>query len=62
MISLKRSKKLDTSFHHAFGNKIRVAHASSCVIREVLELSEGVGTLADHMWLIFNPLTEHAFS
>jgi hypothetical protein len=54
---------MDTSFHHAeaFGNKIQVAYASFCVIQEVLELSEGVGTLADRMWLIFNPLTEHPF-
>jgi hypothetical protein len=54
---------VDTSFHHAeaFGNKIRVAYASFCVIQEVLELSEGVGTLADRMRLIFYPLTEQAF-
>jgi hypothetical protein len=33
---------VDTSFHHAeaFGNDIRVAWASFCVIQEVLELSE----------------------
>jgi hypothetical protein len=55
---------VDTSFHHvaAFGNKIRVAYASFCVIQEVLELSEGVWTLVDCTLLIFNPLTEHAFS
>jgi hypothetical protein len=54
---------VDTSFHHAeaFGNKIRVAYASFCVIQEVLELSESVWTLVDRMLLIFNPLTEHAF-
>jgi hypothetical protein len=63
-IFLKRSKKLDTSFHHAeaFGNKIRVAYASFCVIQEVPELSEGVWTLVDRTLLIFNPLTEHASS
>jgi hypothetical protein len=33
-----------------------------CVIQEVLELSEGVWTLVDRTLLIFNPLTEHAFS
>jgi hypothetical protein len=62
-IFLKHSKKVNTSFHHAeaFGNKIRVAYASFCVIQEVLELSEGVGTLVDRTRLIFNPLTEHAF-
>jgi hypothetical protein len=63
-ICKKRSKKVDTSFHHAeaFGNKIRVAHASFCVIQDVLELSEGMWTLVDRTLLIFNPLTEHAFS
>jgi hypothetical protein len=55
---------VDTSFHHAeaFGNKIRVAYASFCVIQEVLELSEGVWTLVDRTLLIFNPLTEHALT
>jgi hypothetical protein len=45
----KRSKEVDTSFHHAeaFGNKIRVAKAPFCVIQEVLEFSESVKTLAD---------------
>jgi hypothetical protein len=54
---------VETSFHHAeaFGNQIRVAYASFCVIQEVLELSESVRTLADRTRLIFNPLTEHAF-
>jgi hypothetical protein len=54
---------VDTSFHHAeaFGNEIRVAYASFCIIQEVLELSEGVWTLVDRMLLIFNPLKEHAF-
>jgi hypothetical protein len=48
---------VDTSFHHAeaFGNKIRVAYASFCVILEVLELSEGMWTLVDHMLLILTP-------
>jgi hypothetical protein len=55
---------VDTSFHYAeaFGNKIRVAYASFCVIQEVIELSEGVWTLVDRMLLIFDPLTEHTFS
>jgi hypothetical protein len=54
---------VDTPFHYAeaFGNKILVAYASFCVIPEVLELSEDMWTLVDHMLLIFNPLTEHAF-
>jgi uncharacterized protein YjhX (UPF0386 family) len=55
---------VDTLFHHAeaFGNRIRVAYASFCVIQEVLELSEDVWTLVDRTLLIFNRLTEHAFS
>jgi hypothetical protein len=62
-IFLKRSKEVDTSFHHAeaFGNNIRVAYASFCVIQEVPELSESVRTLADCTRLIFYPLTGHAF-
>jgi hypothetical protein len=46
-----------TSFHHAeaFGNKIRVAWAPFFVIQEVLELSEGVRTLADHMRSFLTP-------
>jgi hypothetical protein len=50
------------TFTILFGNKIRVAFASSCVIQEVLELSEGVWTLVDRTLLIFNPLTEHTIS
>jgi hypothetical protein len=63
-IFLKRSKEVDTSFHHAeaFGNNIRAAKASFCIIQEVLELSESVRTLADRTQLIFNPLTGSAFS
>jgi hypothetical protein len=56
-IFYKRSKEVDTSFHHAeaFGNKIRVAQASFCVIQEVLELSESVRTLADRTRSFLTP-------
>jgi hypothetical protein len=54
---------VDTSFHHAeaFGNKIRVAYTSFCIIQEVLELYEGMWTLVDRTLLIFNPLKDDAF-
>jgi hypothetical protein len=54
---LKRSKEVDTSFHHAvaFGNKTRVASAPFCVIQEVLEFSESVKTLADRTRSFLTP-------
>jgi hypothetical protein len=55
---------VDTSFHHAeaFGNDIRVAWASFCIIQEVLELSESVRALADRTRSFLTPWQDQSLA